>query len=274
MNAGLNRPIIIKRKKVSGGGGHHGGAWKVAYADFVTAMMAFFLLMWLLNASSEQQRAGLADYFAQAIPLTQNSAGGDGVMGGDSIHSRDTLARADNGGVAEEQGKAVVTMTDAEKAAETQALRDLEEALLGLGGETMLDDNMMRHIVTRLTDEGLVIELFDLPEATLFEGDTATPTQLSRDLAVVLGRVLDLVRNNIAVTGHVRQQSVLRIDYPVWDLSTARASAMRGLLEGNGLAPARVVRQTGKADRAPSMPDPQAIQNNRIELVVLRSDRS
>ena len=74
-------PIIIKRKKGGGEEGHHGGAWKVAYADFVTAMMAFFLLMWLLNATSEEQRKGLADYFDPSIPLSRNSAGGSGMMG-------------------------------------------------------------------------------------------------------------------------------------------------------------------------------------------------
>ena len=79
-------PIIIRKKKSGGGGGgHHGGAWKVAYADFVTAMMAFFLLMWLLNATSEEQRKGLADYFDPSIPLSRNSAGGSGMMGGEDM---------------------------------------------------------------------------------------------------------------------------------------------------------------------------------------------
>ena len=78
-------PIIIKKKKSGGGDGHHGGAWKVAYADFVTAMMAFFLLMWLLNATSEEQRKGLADYFDPSIPLSRNSSGGSGMMGGDEM---------------------------------------------------------------------------------------------------------------------------------------------------------------------------------------------
>lgn len=78
-------PVIIKRKKVVQGGGHHGGAWKVAYADFVTAMMAFFMLMWLLNATTEQQKAGLADYFTPTIPIVTTSGGGDGAFGGHSI---------------------------------------------------------------------------------------------------------------------------------------------------------------------------------------------
>jgi flagellar motor protein MotB len=86
------RPIIIKRKKVIDGGGHHGGAWKVAYADFVTAMMAFFLLMWLLNATSEDQRKGLADYFNPTLPISRTSAGGAGMLEGKAIFGEDAAA--------------------------------------------------------------------------------------------------------------------------------------------------------------------------------------
>ena len=92
MSAQANaRPIIIKRKKVIAGGGHHGGAWKVAYADFVTAMMAFFMLMWLLNATTEKQRKGIADYFSPTIPINRVSGGGDGSFGGDSVFSENTI---------------------------------------------------------------------------------------------------------------------------------------------------------------------------------------
>ncbi len=99
MSAQANEaPVIIKRKKVVGGGGHHGGAWKVAYADFVTAMMAFFMLMWLLNATTEQQRKGIADYFTPTIPINRVSGGGDGAFGGDSIFSENVLPRNGTGG--------------------------------------------------------------------------------------------------------------------------------------------------------------------------------
>ncbi|TMV82609.1 chemotaxis protein MotB, partial [Thioclava sp. BHET1] len=81
-------PVIIKRKKVIAAAGHHGGAWKVAYADFVTAMMAFFMLMWLLNATTEKQRKGIADYFSPKIPVTRVSGGGDGAFGGESVFSQ------------------------------------------------------------------------------------------------------------------------------------------------------------------------------------------
>jgi len=86
------RPILIRKKKVIAGGGHHGGAWKVAYADFVTAMMAFFLLMWLLNATSEEQRKGLADYFNPDLPISRTSAGGAGMLKGDTIFTKETAS--------------------------------------------------------------------------------------------------------------------------------------------------------------------------------------
>ena len=95
--AGQAAPIIIKRKKVVGGDGHHGGAWKVAYADFVTAMMAFFMLMWLLNATTEKQRKGIADYFSPTIPLSRVSGGGDGSFGGNSVFSEDQIAQNGTG---------------------------------------------------------------------------------------------------------------------------------------------------------------------------------
>ena len=92
--AGGKRPIIIKRKKIIQGGGHHGGAWKVAYADFVTAMMAFFMLMWLLNATTEKQRKGIADYFNPTIPINRVSGGGEGFFGGDSVFSEEAFSQS------------------------------------------------------------------------------------------------------------------------------------------------------------------------------------
>src|SRR6056297_883191 len=101
-------PVIIKRKKVVAGGGHHGGAWKVAYADFVTAMMAFFMLMWLLNATTENQRKGLADYFSPTIPVNRVSGGGEGMFGGDNIFSETIRPQSGTGGVSRH------TITDAQ----------------------------------------------------------------------------------------------------------------------------------------------------------------
>ncbi len=271
-----NGQTIIKRKKVIAGGGHHGGAWKVAYADFVTAMMAFFMLMWLLNATTEQQRKGLADYFSPSIPVNRVSGGGSGAFGGDSMFSDDVQAQSGTGviqptiginsPVAEDDSGA-----DAE-AAQVAALRDLEEVLMARGGESMLSERALRHIITRLTDEGLVIEIFDLPDVSLFEGDTIEPAPVTREIAAILARLFVAVSNPVAIEGHLRARSVLQLNNPIWDLSTGRADRMRILLEAGGLDPRRILRQTGAGDRAPVVTDPTAPRNNRLEVVLLRSD--
>jgi len=274
-------PVIIKRKKVIAGGGHHGGAWKVAYADFVTAMMAFFMLMWLLNATTEKQRKGIADYFSPTIPVNRISGGGEGAFGGDSVFSERTMAQngtgASNANPTEgrqAQGQTGIAESDRpeEGAASEKELKELEAALLGKGGESPLLDQVLQHVVTRVTDEGLIVEIFDLPDAPLFVGDTDAPTQVLRDLAVMIAEVFGLVKNGVAVNGHVRNYPIVLVDNPVWDLSTARAQQTRQLLETAELPAARFKRVTGMADRQPVVTNQMAGRNNRIELILLRSD--
>lgn len=272
MEAGDNRPIIIKRKKVVAGGGHHGGAWKVAYADFVTAMMAFFMLMWLLNATTESQRKGIADYFAPTIPINRMSGGGAGAFGGDNIFTQETLAQSGVGGVAHKDGDQAVDHGAETAARETAALEDLEAALLGMGGESALADNALRHVVTRLTDEGLVIELFDMPNAPLFYGATDTPEGVTIQILEMLARVLGSVTNDVSISGHVKAETVLRLNNPAWDTSISRAARARLILESAEFQPERIARVTGEADRDPIVIDPSAVRNNRIEIIVLRSD--
>lgn len=272
-------PVLIRRKKVIGGGGHHGGAWKVAYADFVTAMMAFFLLMWLLNATTEKQRKGLADYFNPTIPVNRISGGGDGVFGGESIMAADVLAKTGIGAPSQISMQNAVAQGDGTPSlgeldlAENAVFHQIEEQLAALSGESMVSDRLLRHVVTRLSDEGLVIELFDTEDATLFAEDTAEPRPLLQDLARVVVDVAALAENRIAVSGHVRAYPVTLRSDPSWDLSTARADATRLALVAAGLDPARVQRVTGHADRRPATADPTAIRNNRVEIVLLRRMR-
>ena len=166
MAANETAPIIIKKVKKGGGDGHHGGAWKVAYADFVTAMMAFFLLMWLLNATTESQRKGIADYFNPTIPLSRVSGGGDGSFGGDSVFSEETLSQNGAGGAdkkprAQRAAKGDLGASQKSKD-DANPLTDVEATLLGKTGDSMLSDLARRHVVTRQPDEGLVVELFDI----------------------------------------------------------------------------------------------------------------
>lgn len=273
-------PVIIKRKKVIAGGGHHGGAWKVAYADFVTAMMAFFMLMWLLNATTEKQRKGLADYFSPSIPLSRVSGGGDGSFGGESVFSEEQIAQNGTGASsvrpsAERQavgqtGTKKDDKAEADKGTFEKDEKKVEQALMGFGGESMAAQNALRHVMTRLTDEGLIIEFFDLEGEPLFDEGTAEPTATTSEIGRMLNRVLGLVTNQVAVNGHIRTfPEVLRID-PTWDLSTSRAMKVRSLLEMGGLAAERMLRVTGYADRKPSLRNPAAIGNNRIEVIILR----
>jgi chemotaxis protein MotB len=273
-------PVIIKRKKVIQGGGHHGGAWKVAYADFVTAMMAFFLLMWLLNATTEKQRKGISDYFNPTIPVNRISGGGDGAFGGDSVFAQETMAHTGTGAI---DRKTSPTSVDAAgkdagrgaagKGKAQSELEDVEKALLARGGESDTMDRLMRHVVTKVTDEGLVIELFDLPDAPLFQSDTAEPTPVTKEVAALLVQVLSLATNEIAVSGHLRSYPVTLIENPVWELSAGRAQAMRTLLEDGGIPTERMQRIAGFADRKPATADPSEVRNNRIEVILLRRDR-
>jgi chemotaxis protein MotB len=274
-------PVIIKRKKVISGGGHHGGAWKVAYADFVTAMMAFFMLMWLLNATTEKQRKGIADYFNPTIPINRISGGGDGAFGGDSVFSEETLTQNGTGASMQRPSESNQARgaTGTESAAgtdgggEAAALEELEQALLARGGESMTMEQLLRHVVTRVTDEGLVIEIFDQPDAPLFIADTNEPSPLLEDLAAIVTEVLQIATNTIAVNGYVHARPVVLIDNPVWELSAARAQTIRKLMESNGMPNARMQRITGYADRLPVTDNPTATRNNRIEIVLLRADR-
>lgn len=274
-------PVIIKRKKIIQGGGHHGGAWKVAYADFVTAMMAFFMLMWLLNATTEKQRKGIADYFNPTIPVNRISGGGDGAFGGDNIFSENTLVQSGTGASSEQptedkQARGDTGQADSDKAAaeaEQKVIKEVDKALAAKGGESMTMERLLRHVVTRVTDEGLVIEVFDAPDSPLFLAETDAPTALTRDIAALLADVLAMATNPVAVEGHVHSYPVTLAHNPVWDLSAARAQAMRGLLEGKGLDGSRISRVTGHADRKPATADPTAQRNNRIEVILLRTNR-
>ncbi len=281
MSANNLAPIIIKRKKIVGGDAHHGGAWKVAYADFVTAMMAFFLLMWLLNATTESQRKGIADYFNPSIPLSRVSGGGDGSFGGDSVFTEKTLAQNGAGGsktkpTAQRAARGQLgadARLDEAPPAEDAALAAVEAELMGHGGESMSSELDMRHVITRLSDEGLVVEVFDLEGEPLFDPMTHEPTQAMKDITALFATVFQLVTNKIAINGHVSSRPVVARDTRIWDTSTMRAQIVRGLLETGGLPAERIHRLTGYADRQLVATNPLAARNNRLEFILIRSDR-
>jgi len=275
-------PVIIKRKKIIAGRGHHGGAWKVAYADFVTAMMAFFLLMWLLNATTEQQRKGIADYFSPTIPVNRISGGGSGAFGGDNVSSENVLAQNGTGATRrftsedrQARGDAGLASTG-RPSPETDlgsGFSEIADSLAVSDTTPAADARLLRHVATRMTDEGFVIELFDLPGQRLFEAETATPSDILRQLVPIIGSAVELVKNRIALTGHTRALPVTLVHNPVWDLSLSRADMLRHMLGDEGVDPGRIRRMTGHADRDPATRNPMSLRNNRMELILLLSDR-
>ena len=243
--------IIIRRQSDGEAAAHHGGAWKVAYADFVTAMMAFFLLMWLLNATTEQQRNGLADYFNPSVARMPGSAG-------------DGSERLVKLGVEAE-------MSDSQKASEFDSVaRQVQDVLNGMGAESMQMKNLLKHVVTRMTDEGLVIELTDLTSQPLFVEDSDSPRWVMQDLSTLLAGVLSRVRNDIAISGHVRSYPEALLESPVWALSDSRAHMTRKLMTKAGFDGNRIERVTGYADRRNRTNNPMSPENNRIEVILLR----
>lgn len=254
------RPIIIKRKKVVSGGGHHGGAWKVAYADFVTAMMAFFLMLWLLGSVSDDERKGIADYFTPTFAIDSRTSGGDGAFGGSSLSTVSSLTDE-------------VATAEAFQA-EAEALQDVAEQFAALAGESVFAEQLLPHVNIRLTDEGLVFEMTDLPGAPLFDPDSAVPRPALVQLTALVTDAMGMVQNRLAIGVHSQSYpSVLR-DNPVWRLTVHRAEAMRELVESNGFEPERLQRVTGHADRTlADRENAMSPENNRIELVLLRSVR-
>jgi chemotaxis protein MotB len=271
-------PVIIKRKKIIVSGGHHGGAWKVAYADFVTAMMAFFMLMWLLNATTEKQRKGLADYFSPTIAINRISGGGEGSFGGESVFSEQILSQSGTGATSlrptesrQARGETGLAETAAaNQGAEDESLKQVEELLLGSGAESEMDDALRKHVILLLTDEGLIIEFFDLAGSPLFDPQTGAPMPVLESLAQMLADAMRIVTNKVAVEAHVQSQTIVAKNKIVWDTSTQRAQAMRALLEEQGLDPARLARVTGHADRQHATPNPMSPRNNRLEIILLR----
>jgi len=274
-------PIVIKRKKVVAGGGHHGGAWKVAYADFVTAMMAFFLIMWLLNATTEKQRKGLADYFAPTVPVSRVSGGGEDAFWGDSMFDEDSLAFNERGATRDYPPERRGSQGDPGRIEGAEAppapgdgnrtgAEELLEDLVARGGESMAALQEMRHVVTRLTEDGLVIDIHALPGAPLFQAGTARPTMRLETTLAVIGDLLRVVTNDVSVAAHVPSLPVVAARNTAWDDTAARALAARRSMEAAGFPAARVRRVTGHADRTPIDGNPMALRNDRVEVTVLR----
>lgn len=256
MSAG--QTIIIKRPKIVKGGGHHGGAWKVAYADFVTAMMAFFLLMWLLNATSEEQRKGLADYFSPSIPIAAVSGGGAGALDGEEVTRAPALSTASP---TDGMNDNLAGMPD------DAMIEAMQQALIG--EETELSD----HISVRMSPDGLVIELTDRDARPLFASGRADPSPILIKLTAAVAQALEDVSNSVKIVGHTdsRRYGNGLQGYSNWELSSDRANSARRMIKQAGLPEARITEVSGRAATMPLVDDPLDARNRRISITLLRS---
>jgi chemotaxis protein MotB len=232
-----NRPIIIVKKK-GGHGGHHGGAWKVAYADFVTAMMALFIVLWLMN-SSKQVQVAVGGYFKDPSG-TSKMVGSDMHGSGESF----ALSKEDMPKLKEELQKAVRKMADFDK------LQD--------------------QIQMTVTAEGLRIELLESEKGTFFDSGKPNPSANGKELLLTLAPQLGKLPNKISIEGHTDSKPYAgKGEYSNWELSTDRANAARRLMEANGLAANQVIQVRGYADQRLRVPnDPFDPSNRRISVIV------
>jgi len=273
----MPRPIIVKKIIAAPHAGHHGGAWKVAYADFVTAMMAFFLLMWLLGATNEKQRKALADYFAPTIVQTKtDSAGSTGLFGGDSLVSVDKYPH----GAAQTGTRAMTIPRDAtggpreasarERAADKQKFQRLAQTLM----QQLQSKGDLKRLAPNLrfteTIEGLRIDVVDDADFSMFVIGTS---QLTPDGARLFGEIakpIAAVSNQVMVRGHTDAAPwSAKSGTNNWRLSVDRAEVTRHYLEFRGIASERFSRIEGVADREPYVPSDRFDPRNRRISITL-----
>jgi chemotaxis protein MotB len=273
----LPAPIIVKKIVEDGHGAHHGGAWKIAYADFVTAMMAFFLLLWLLGATDEDKRRGLADYFTPTlIEYKQNSAGSNGILGGDSIVAADnyphragqtgsraiTIPRDVTGGLSEGAEP---------RAQDREQFGRLRDELVRRINSTPELRGLANHVSFTESEEGLRIDLMDEADFSMFRVGTDQLLPPARRLVQEVAQVIAGVENGVVIRGHTDS-----LPYAAgrttnnWTLSADRAEATRATLQTSGLGMARIARIEGVADRNPFVPqDRYDPRNRRISITLL-----
>jgi chemotaxis protein MotB len=273
------QPIIVKKIK-KGGHGHHGGAWKIAYADFVTAMMAFFLLMWLLGSTTEGDKKGIADYFQS--PLKVAMAGGSGS--GDSSHvlkggGQDltrTTGQVKRGEVEGKQDKVNLHALKQEQVrAEIARLEDLKKKVQAKIAASERLSQMASQIRLDMTRDGLRIQIVDEQNRPMFASGSAMVQPHMRDLLHEIGQVLTDVPNRLTLEGHTDAQPFVGGErgYSNWELSSDRANASRRELVAGGLADDRVLRVQGLASSQPfDSADPRAASNRRISIIVMNRE--
>lgn len=264
------RTIVIKRVK-KGGHGHHGGAWKVAYADFVTAMMAFFLLMWLLQTASQEQKEAISYYFTTG---SSGKGAGDSIVTG-GLESLETVEKPyampfvgfDGSSEFPDFKEPREILVKKEKEAFDRVRIALREAMMSDPALLELHDSL---VVTEVKD-GLQIQLIDQLNKPIFASGTAKMTPNGARLSNLLARVLKQLPNPMRIEGHTDAVPYTSANksYTNWELSSDRALAVRRMVVAQGVAADRIVGVTGRAAAEPYVTDdPKAPQNRRISIIL------
>ncbi|MEP6571512.1 MAG: flagellar motor protein MotB [Gemmatimonadota bacterium] len=256
MNKAREQPIIIIRKKARHGGGHHGGAWKVAFADFMTSMMALFLVLWLITQSSDVKSA-IAGYFQD--PLGRANEFGSSIIPGTGAQS------------ASPRPMPQPQVIDLRRDRLRQLAQEIKDQLANTPDLSKIAD----HVEIELTDEGLRIQLLEDSNGVFFESGSAAPRPAGAELLKVIGAQLGTLPNTVVIEGHTDARPYLRADgYSNWELSVDRANAARRIMTGAGLSQAQVQQVRGWADRQLRVPDdPTAPSNRRVTVTMLLPPR-
>ncbi|MCB4360835.1 flagellar motor protein MotB [Quatrionicoccus australiensis] len=276
MSDDSTRPIVIKRKKVVAGGAH-GGAWKIAYADFVTAMMAFFLLMWLLGSTAKGDLQGIADFFQNPLKVAQQGGSGSGdatsiLQGGGKDLTRQA-GQVKSGDVEKKRE------TSFSKEAQADFRRKEQERLETLKAdiEKMIEQSpqlaqFKKQMLLDITSEGLRIQIVDEQNRPMFDSSSADLKPYTRDILRQIGKALNGVSNRVSLAGHTdaAQFSGGERGFSNWELSANRANASRRELVVGGMDDAKVLRVVGLASTVLfDKNDPLGSVNRRISIVVL-----
>jgi chemotaxis protein MotB len=281
--------VVIKRVRKDGHGGHHGGAWKVAYADFVTAMMAFFLLMWLINTTTPEQKRGIADYFAPQS-VAQTVSGSDGVLGGkvmgqDSAHAggAQSVMQKQSPPAPDSQIKALASGTtqggaDGASDNDSHSAHSAQDSDFAHAAEAIRQAiqnnpdiaNLSHQVILENTPQGLRVQLVDQDGRPMFRQGSSEPMPYTRTLLSAIGAIVSALPNRISVSGHTAVNDVAATGGN-WALSAARANAARTLLQAGGLTSDRIYEIAGKAGSEPLLPEnPSASANRLLSILLLR----
>jgi chemotaxis protein MotB len=270
------RPIVVKRIKKSGGG-HHGGAWKIAYADFVTAMMAFFLLMWLLGSVGKGDLQGIAEYFQ--TPLNLPISGGSGNGSSSSVLQGGGPSLAKQAGISKKgEDTSINKPLDMKSAqamlerAEAAQLRDLKGRLEVAIEANKLLKQFKNQLLLDITTEGLRIQIVDEQNRPMFAFAKAELQPYTKEILHEIGRVLNGVTNRISLSGHTDAAPYSTGDrgYSNWELSADRANASRRALIAGGMEEAKILRVVGLSS-AVLMDKENSLNpiNRRISIIVM-----